>query len=209
MACAFVQHLTSRVAWPAMADRGSSNLQIKVTLDGLRPPIWRRLVVVGDATLFHLHLALQVAMGWENYHLHCFRIDGVRYGPDERGGGFDLDDVDESGVSVAQVFADVDRGSYDYDFGDGWEHRLLVEKRDVPLAPGAAAICTGGKRACPPEDCGGIWGYANMLDALGDLAHPEREETLEWLGENFDPESFDLETVNARLKLISIEPSPR
>ena len=191
-----------------MADPGPSNLQIKVTLDGLRPPIWRRLVVAGDATLFHLHLALQVAMGWENYHLHCFRIDGVRYGPDDDG-GFDLDDVDESGVSVAEVFSDVERGSYDYDFGDGWEHRLLVEKREVPLALSGAATCIGGKRACPPEDCGGIWGYANMLDALGDPAHPEREETLEWLGEDFDPESFDPEAVNARLKLIPIKRTRR
>jgi len=191
-----------------MADPGPSNLQIKVTLDGLRPPIWRRLVVAGDATLFHLHLALQVAMGWENYHLHCFRIDGVRYGPDDDD-GFDLDDVDESGVSVAEVFSDVERGSYDYDFGDGWEHRLLVEKRDVPLALSGAATCIGGKRACPPEDCGGVWGYANLLDVLADPAHAEREETLEWLGEDFDPESFDPEAVNARLKLIPIQRSRR
>ena len=191
-----------------MADPRPSNLQIKVTLDGLRPPIWRRLVVAGDATLFHLHLALQVAMGWENYHLHCFRIDGVRYGPDDDG-GFDLDDVDESGVSVAEVFSDVERGSYDYDFGDGWEHRLLVEKRDVSLALSGAATCIGGKRACPPEDCGGIWGYANLLDVLADPAHAEREETLEWLGEDFEPEHFDAEAVNARLKLIPIKRSHR
>jgi hypothetical protein len=192
-----------------MADRGASNLQIKVTLDGLRPPIWRRLVVAGDATLFHLHLVLQVAMGWENYHLHCFRIDDVRYGPADHGGGFDLDDVDESRVSVAEAFSNAQRGSYDYDFGDGWEHRLLVEKRDVPLVLDGVATCTAGKRACPPEDCGGIWGYANMLDALADPAHPERQETLEWLGEDFDPEAFDPEAANARLKLVPIKRSRR
>jgi Plasmid pRiA4b ORF-3-like protein len=191
-----------------MAHGMPSNLQIKVTLDGLRPPIWRRLVISGDATLFHLHLVLQVAMGWENSHLHCFRVEGRRYGPQD-GGFSDTDDVDEAGVSVAEVFTNAQRGNYDYDFGHGRDHRLLVEARDVPLALSGVATCTGGRRACPPEDCGGIWGYANLLDALADPKHPEREETLEWLGDDFDPEAFDPETVNARLKVTPAKRSRR
>jgi len=192
-----------------MVASGPSNLQIKVTLDGLRPPIWRRLVVAGDATLAELHIVVQVAMGWEDCHLHCFRIDGVRYGPDEDDGGFGLDEVDESSLSVAEAFATSDRGTYDYDFGDSWEHRLFVEKTDVPVALGGVATCTGGKRACPPEDCGGIWGYANLLDALGDPRHEDHEELLEWLGEDFDPEEFDPLAVNTVLERIPLNAPER
>ena len=185
-----------------MSGGGPSNLQMKVTLDGIRPPIWRRLVVASDATLAHLHIVLQVAMGWDNCHLHCFRIDGVRYGPEGNGGGFDLDDVDESTVLVAEVFSTSGRGVYEYDFGDSWEHHLVVEKTDVPVVLKGVATCTAGKRAGPPEDCGGIWGYANLLDALGDPRHEDHEELLEWLGEEFDPEDFDPKTVAAVLERI-------
>ena len=178
-----------------------ATLQIKVTLDGIRPPIWRRLVVQGDATLAQLHDVLQVAMGWENGHLHCFRIDGARYGPADDG-GFDLGEIDESTVRVVEAFATSRRGTYEYDFGDSWEHQLLVEKTDVPIIPSAIATCTVGKRSCPPEDCGGIFGYANLLEAVADPTHEEHDELLEWLGGNFDPEAFEVEVVNAALERI-------
>ncbi len=192
-----------------MTGDGPSNLQIKVTLDGVRPPIWRRLVVAGDTTLAQLHVLLQVAMGWQDCHLHCFRIDGVRYGPDDHDGGFDLDDVDESTVRVAEVFSSSRRGSYEYDFGDSWEHRLLVEKTDVPVVLSGVATCTAGKRAGPPEDCGGIWGYANLLDALGDPTHEDHEELLDWVGEGFDPEDFDPTALNTVLDRIHFRPARR
>ncbi|MGO9332931.1 MAG: plasmid pRiA4b ORF-3 family protein [Acidimicrobiales bacterium] len=178
-----------------------TTLQIKVTLDGSRPPIWRRLVVSGSATLDELHRVLQVAMGWEDYHLHCFRIGGVRYGPADYE-DFDMDEVDEKTVTIAEAFADERRGVYDYDFGDSWEHRLLVEKTDVPVAWKGVALCTGGKRACPPEDCGGVWGYYNLLEALGDPSHEEHEEYLEWVGEDFDSEDFSKDAVNAVLERL-------
>lgn len=171
---------------------------MKVTLDGLRPPIWRRLVIAGDATLAELHHVLQMAMGWEGCHLHCFRIDDVRYGPADDA-ALDLDDVDESTISVAEAFATTRQGVYEYDFGDSWEHRLLVEKADVPFTFAGIATCTAGKRACPPEDCGGSWGYANLLEVLSDPDHEEHEESLEWLGEEFDPEEFEPKAVNALL----------
>lgn len=175
-----------------------TTLQIKVTLDGIRPPIWRRIVVLGSVTLGEFHRVLQVAMGWEDYHLHCFRIGGVRYGPadDE---DLDLDEIDEKTVTVAEAFSAERRGMYDYDFGDSWEHRLLIEKTDVPVAVGIAT-CIAGKRACPPEDCGGVWGYYNLIEALGDPAHEEHDEYLEWAGEDFDPEDFSKDAVNAVLE---------
>lgn len=176
-------------------------LQIKVTLDGIRPPVWRRLVVHGDATLAQLHDVLQMAMGWEDGHLHCFRIDDVRYGPAEDG-GFDLGEIDESTVRVGEAFATSRRGTYEYDFGDSWEHRLLVEKTDVAMASNGVATCTAGKRSCPPEDCGGVWGYTNLLEALADPAHEEHDELLGWLGGDFNPEAFDQEAVNAALERI-------
>lgn len=169
---------------------------MKVTLDGIRPPIWRRVVVAGDVTLAHLHHVLQVAMGWEDCHLHSFWIGGVRYGAANM--DLDLDEVDESKLSVAEACATTGRGRYEYDFGDSWEHELLVEKTDAPLPDGVAA-CIAGKRSCPPEDCGGIWGYATLLEALADPAHEQHEELLEWVGEDFDPEAFELKAVNARL----------
>ena len=179
---------------------GPATLQIKVTLDGIRPPIWRRLVVHGDATLAQLHTVLQVAMGWEDCHLHCFRIDDARYGPADEG-FFDVGEIDESTVRLAEVLATNRRGTYRYDFGDSWVHRLLVEKTDVPMALNTVATCTAGKRSCPPEDCGGVWGYANLLEALADPAHEDRDELLEWLGdEDFDPEAFDPTAVNAVLE---------
>lgn len=181
---------------------------MKVSLAGLRPPIWRRLVIDGDASLAQLHDVLQVVMGWQDCHLHCFRVEEIRYGP-ANDGGFDLDDVDESKVSLAEVFATSRRGTYEYDFGDSWEHDLMIEKTDVPVALNGVATCTAGKRACPPEDCGGIWGYANLLEALADPAHDEHEELVEWVGEDFDPEAFDPKAVNAYLERFLLRPKKR
>jgi len=184
-----------------------STLQIKVTLEGVRPPIWRRLVVHGGATLAQLHTVLQVAMGWEDSHLHCFWIGDDRYSSAQYG-GLDDSDIDESTVRVADVLAPNERATYEYDFGDSWEHQLLVEKVDVPVVPTGVATCTAGKRSCPPEDCGGFWGYAHLLEAIADPAHEEHEELLEWIGDDFDPERFDQEAVNAVLERIPLRSRP-
>ncbi len=135
-------------------------------------------------------------MGWENEHLHAFRIDGLRYGPAD---DTFSDEVDELTVSVTDTLGASGRGEYDYDFGDSWEHELVVEKPKEPLVLNGIATCIAGKRACPPEDCGGVWGYANLLEALADPSHDDHEDSLEWLGEEFDPEAFDPAAVNARL----------
>jgi hypothetical protein len=175
-------------------------VQLKVTLLGVRPPIWRRIVVPGDAMLAKLHTILQVTMGWEDYHLHCFRIGEARYGladPED----FDLGEIDEATVTVAEAFSASPKGAYDYDFGDSWEHELVVEKTTSP-EPLKFAVCLDGKRSCPPEDCGGTWGYGELLEALGDPSHEEHDDYVEWAGEDFDPESFDLAGVNASLQRL-------
>lgn len=175
-----------------------ASLQLKVTLAGIRPPIWRRLVLAGDTTLAELHRILQVAVGWEEVHKHCFRIDGITYAPMD-------DDVlgigqtDEASWTVAEAFATTTRGEYEYDFGDHWVHQLVVERAELRVVPVGLAMCTGGRRACPPEDCGGVAGYGEVLDALADVGTARQREMLAWLEDEYDPEAFDQATVNVRL----------
>ena len=135
-------------------------------------------------------------MGWNGGHLHVFDIDGRSYG--DRAS---VDDVaDENRLTLGGVRkSGVARFGYTYDFGDDWEHAITIEKT-LPAAEGTTyPACIAGKRACPPEDCGGPWGYQELLEIIADPAHPERAERLEWLDEDFDPEDFSLEAVNTRL----------
>jgi hypothetical protein len=172
--------------------------QLKITLKGVKPPIWRRVEVPGDFTLYELHAVIQAAMGWEGGHLHAFTIDGLEYGmPDDEWG---MEVEDENAFTLDRLhFAEKSRFRYQYDFGDDWVHEILVEKI-LPREPGKKApICIKGKRACPPEDVGGVWGYADFLEIVGDPKHPEHEEMMDWAGGTFDPEAFDLDRVNARL----------
>jgi len=177
--------------------------QIKVTLLGTRPPIWRRLLVPSSITLAQLHHVLQTAMGWEDSHLHEFRIGGRSFGvpsPEDRFMG-GPGTINEKRMRLCDVLGKAGaKADYTYDFGDSWEHRIAVEKV-LPPEPGfAAPVCTGGKRHGPPEDCGGIWGFYNFLEAIQDPEHDEHEELLEWIGGSFDPESFSLAEVNERLQ---------
>ena len=174
--------------------------QIKVSLDVIRPPVWRRIVVPGDTTLSKLHDILQVVMGWENYHLHQFTIAGKRYGDAGQDEFGELGFLDERRHRLSQLIPrEGFRLSYEYDFGDGWQHTLVVEKI-VPSEEGSRyPVCLAGKRACPPEDVGGVWGYEEYLAALQDPEDPEHDEWLQWRGE-FDPEAFNLEKVNSELK---------
>lgn len=173
--------------------------QLHVTLTGSRPAIWRRIVVPADLTLDALHDVLQVAMGWEDAHLHQFIQGEAYYGPPML--AEDGDVADERAVRLdALLQAPKDRITYEYDLGDGWEHTITLEKRLPPDDAPAGPRCTGGALACPPEDCGGLWGYYDLLDILADPAHPEHEERLEWLGGPFDPDAFDRDAVNAALR---------
>jgi hypothetical protein len=173
-----------------------SIVSLKVTLKGTKPPIWRRLLVPGSMTLGGLSDAILIAMGWDGGHLHAFDVDGQHYGDPAT-----TDDVaNENRVTLDGVLkSGVRRFGYDYDFGDDWEHIVAVEKTLAPVAGQAYPACVDGKRNCPPEDCGGVWGYAELLEILADPSHPEREERLEWLGDDFDPEEFDVVTADAGL----------
>jgi len=177
--------------------------QIKVSLHGAKPPIWRRLLVPSSIRLATLHHVLQVAMGWENDHLHQFKHGGHFYGVSD---GVDFPPIiDEEEVRFDTLLrAPKEWLIYEYDFGDSWEHVVLLEKV-LPADPEVTRLqCTGGRRAGPPEDVGGVWGYSDMLEALENPDDPENAERLEWLGE-FDPTLFDREAVNRQLASIRVE----
>ncbi|SCF08922.1 pRiA4b ORF-3-like protein [Micromonospora viridifaciens] len=168
--------------------------QIKVGLRGARPPIWRRIEVPADISLARLHKLIQAAFDWHDYHLHVFE---TRYGSFGRPDA-DLGHRAASRVTLEQVApAAGDKLSYTYDFGDNWEHDILVEKvldRDASVP---YPRCVGGRRAAPPEDCGGVWGYAELVEILGDPTHPEHSDRLDWLDLD-DPAEFDPAHFNAK-----------
>jgi hypothetical protein len=178
--------------------------QMKVTLDGIRPPIWRRIQVRGDISLFKLHKILQVVMGWYDYHLHQFIIDGETYSVISIEADMLGDDFkDEKKFKLNKVIPwEKFEFTYEYDFGDGWGHTILVEKIIRPLEELMHPVCLKGKRSAPPEDCGGEGGYYNLIKALEDPSHPEHAEMLEWLEDKYDPEYFDADIVNERLAKI-------
>jgi Plasmid pRiA4b ORF-3-like protein len=179
----------------------SAVLQLKVSLVGAsKPPVWRRLLVPGTMRLNRLHGVLQAAMGWQDYHLHAFSAAGVDYGPRDP----ELDHRDERKTTVDGVIRRPgERMRYVYDFGDGWEHDIVVEEV-LAAEPGARyPACLAGRGRCPPEDCGGVWGYADLRETLADPTHEEHADMLEWLGiataADFDPDAFDPGEVNAQL----------
>ena len=178
--------------------------QLKVELAYAKPPIWRRVLVRGDMTLALLHAVIQVAMGWTNSHLHQFKVGNVTYADprldDDMGFGMP-DSGNENKALLMEVAPKAKaRFVYEYDFGDSWEHRITVEKiLDADTASSGFATCLDGKRACPPEDCGGMGGYENLLEIIRDPAHEDHDAMLEWIGGEFDPEAFDLDQVNTYL----------
>jgi len=177
--------------------------QLKVTLDGIRPLIWRRIQVRGDITLFKLHKILQVVMGWQDYHLHQFVINGESYSVISIEADMLGDDFkDEKKFRLKRVIpGEKFKFTYEYDFGDGWDHTILVEKILRPAEELKAPVCLKGKRSVPPEDCGGKGGYHKVLKALKNPSRPENAQLLEWL-DKYDPEYFDADKVNERLKKI-------
>ena len=147
-------------------------------------------------TLGDLHQAIQAAMGWDDAHLHAFDIAGREYGDPDSVDGV----ADEERLSLNAVLkSGVRRFIYTYDFGDNWEHTVLIERPRRPLEAGRYPACIAGKRHCPPEDCGGSWGYQDLLAVLADPTHPDYPERVEWVGEDFDPEAFSVDVANARL----------
>jgi hypothetical protein len=175
--------------------------QIKVTLKDSKPPIWRRIQVTRDTNLHTFHHILQVVMGWSNAHPHVFIIGTTFYGIP--GPEYDFEMKDEKEVTLNQVVSEPkSRFTYEYDFGDCWQHEILVEEV-LPMQRGVQyPSCLGGMRACPPEDCGGVWGYAGILGAVEYQNHPQYYDMLKWVEDGFDPESFDMNEINRELRTI-------
>lgn len=179
--------------------------QFKITLQGSSPLVWRQFDVPDDVSLAELHEVIQIVMGWEDAHLHQFATKTERYAPRSPydDSGFDDESIDEGTVKIKEVVGRKGaRLQYEYDLGDGWEHLLQLEEVKQPEPKVTYPVCLKGKGACPPEDCGGVWGYEHLLEVIADPEHEEHEELLEWLGEDFDAEEFDLEGVNSVLKSL-------
>ncbi len=172
--------------------------QLKITLEDIKPVIWRRFLVDSGIKLPDLSKVIQTVMGWTNSHMHQFVKDGKFYSePDAESYH---ESIDYSKIRLNQVLTDEKKFIiYDYDFGDGWSHKIVLEKivEDKKLKH---PECVDGKRACPPEDCGGPFGYGNLMEILSDPDNEEYDSMMDWLEGDYDPEFFDMEEVNEMLK---------
>jgi hypothetical protein len=189
-----------------LPERTGTIFQLKITLKGSDPPIWRRFQVP-DLTLGELHDVLQVVMGWEDSHLHQFIIRGTSYGPrDPDDMDWDMETEDEEDILISQVtkMGRKVRFTYEYDFGDYWQHEVVLERTLEPEPRVKYPRCVGGERACPPEDVGGVWGYAEFLEAIADPKHESHRDMKEWIGGRFDAEKFSVHAVNKELRRIDV-----
>ncbi len=180
--------------------RDARTFQLKVTLRDVKPPVWRRILVPADILLPALHEVLQLAFGWTDSHLHAFRVGRRSFAPP-----FDCDPIGEDSRSVELQSLAAGKGSrlvYEYDFGDGWCHDILVEEVRAEACPSAS--CTGGRRSCPPEDCGGPWGYEELRAALADPTHERHEEASDWMPVDFDDEDFDVAIADAAVRHLKV-----
>ena len=191
-------------ATPSRPTTGGSAFQLKVTLRETKPPIWRRILVDGSDTLDKVHEAIQAAFGWWGYHLHEFEVGRARYGVPDPDDGWGEPTQDERRTSVDAIADEGTSFRYTYDFGDGWDHRVVVEKVLPAATEVALPTCVDGRRACPPEDCGGPWGYQELLAILADPDHPEHLERLEWLERPLDPEAFDPNDFTENLRNLRL-----
>jgi len=173
--------------------------ELKVVIKRIDPPIWRLIQVPPRTSLKRMHKILQIAMGWTNSHLHMFTVDGHEYGePDPE---YDFEVLDEAKITLEKIFAGgVKSFQYEYDMGDSWMHDITLKRQieSEETKPG----CTKGARSCPPEDCGSVPGYYNVLEAISDPKHEEHDAMLEWVGEGYDPEAFDPAAVDRALKRL-------
>ena len=178
--------------------------QIKITLQDSKPPIWRRVLVHSDTSLGKMHYIIQAVMGWWDSHLHQFIVGRTYYGPANSPYEDFMETQDEAKIKLSQIGGAGTKFIYEYDFGDSWRHILEVEKVLEPEPGQEYPICLKGKRACPPEDVGGVWGYEDFVEAIQNPDHPEHDEYLEWVGDEFDPEKFDLDAANAELQELRL-----
>ncbi|AKJ39486.1 plasmid pRiA4b ORF-3 family protein [Methanosarcina barkeri] len=181
-----------------MKDTFKKIYQLKLSIKGISPKIWRRIQVPENYTFLDLHKTIQTVMNWKDYHLHEFEVQNPKTGELEKIG--ETDDgcetfceplVPENKAKLSKYFTPENNVAlYTYDFEDNWEIKVRLEEI-LPKKKGAKyPVCTAGKRAAAPEDIGGTGGYEEMLDILEDPEHEEYEHTVTWLGKNFDPEYF-------------------
>jgi hypothetical protein len=199
--------MTVRKEKPSPSVRPALIYHLKISLEGAKPPIRRRLQVPGNANLGWLHAVVQVAMGWTNSHLHRFVAADRMYSDPSFGLDEFEDDprvFDENTTAIRNIATRAKSAFfYEYDFGDSWHHRITVEKILPPNpAAGRFAECLDGEGACPPEDCGGVWGYADLLKIIRNPKHKEFESMMEWLGGKFDPEAFNRDRINKYLRKL-------
>jgi len=193
------------ISIPSLSDVSNitTGYQLKITLKDSKPPIWRR-IRVADCALGNLLVAIQVAMGWQDCHLHSFRVGNIEYGTLDS----DFDEMeDEWDVTLGALFeSGIKKFQYCYDFGDDWTHVIQIESTHERTPDEPLVRCIKGTRACPPEDCGGIWGYGEILEILDDPQHAQHADMIEWLGGKLDPEAFDMDEVNSILaSMASVE----
>lgn len=174
---------------------------LRIELLDVKPLIWRRFVVPADTQLPKVHKIIQAVMGWDDEHLHQFSFGSGVYGvpsdefPDDRM-------LSEKGVRLSKALGSETEFEYEYDFGDGWRHRVVVEGIAKPDMLLTLPICLAGENACPPEDVGGVPGYTEFLEALADPRHAQHKDYRTWIGGIFDPAGFDVNAVNTKLRAI-------
>ena len=178
--------------------------QLLVELDDVKPTVWRRLWVPDTLTMAKLDRVIQTAMGWTNSHLHEFVVDAKRYGIPDDEEVYDTPTLDDRRHKVGAALGEEIPGfSYTYDFGDNWRHTVTVENRLLPDDSfNTWPVCIAGQNACPPEDVGGVGGYAEFLEAIADPSHDEHAAMWLWCGGPFDAAGFDVNTTNAALRLL-------
>jgi len=173
--------------------------QIQISLKGFEPRIWRRILIQSDLLLSDFHKIIQTSMGWTNSHLHQFIKNQTNYTlrmPDDDT-WYELNNVDYKEMKISDLLKkEKEIIIYEYDFGDSWEHDILLEKILPFDEKMKYPVCISGKMNCPPEDCGGVWGYSDMLEILKQPDNEEYDSYIEWLGGEFDPEYFDKDDVN-------------
>ena len=180
-------------------------IQLKISLTHSKPLIWRQILIHKDITFFELHHIIQIVMGWGSYHLYEFKLEGYRIGEvdeEEKNNGYGSDEVlDSTTIKISDVVTQSkDIINYLYDFGDGWKHRLKVEKFHGIDKVLNYPTCIDGQMNCPPEDCGGIGSFYHCIDILKDKKHPDHKEVNLWFNKKYNPEQFDKEKINRKLK---------
>lgn len=186
-------------------DRNNKSIyMIKILLLETQPSVWRQFLVSSNITLHSLHLVVQDIMGWTKSHSYKFQIDKNTYANSDPGSGFNKKEFIDSRKTVFEhvINQKGETFRYEYDFGDSWNHMLLIEDIFKPKPGKKYPVCVSGERACPPEDCGGIHGYADLLNIIKEPSNEQYLDTITWLGGHFDPDLFDTQLVNRKLRSL-------